>query len=406
MDKSMLSYYKTIGKVQQAISRVDTLDEALKAGLQVVLESSAADYAIMWYTDPKSGDKLHPYYWICPLDVSSVSYAPGIGAVGQAYAQNEAVTIINFHETPEPITKKDMEGLDIASLVCVPFSNETAQIGCIEFIKDGANGYFSEEDADMCQLLATMTELAINESALPPAEWKDKKVILSVKDIKREFVNGEVITKVLKGVNFDVFEGEFLTLLGESGCGKSTVLNIIGGMDTATSGSFSFMGNDMSHLNTDQLTKYRRDNIGFVFQSYNLMPNLTAKQNLDLIAELVDDPMDPMEALDLVKMRERKDNYPSQLSGGQQQRISIARALIKRPRLIMADEPTAALDYTTSIEVLQAFEKVVESGTTLIMVTHNEEITRMSHRVIRFRDGRLYEVTVNHNPVRATELVW
>ncbi|MBR4807393.1 MAG: ATP-binding cassette domain-containing protein, partial [Lachnospiraceae bacterium] len=150
----------------------------------------------------------------------------------------------------------------------------------------------------------------------------------------------------------------------------------------------------------------RRDNIGFVFQSYNLMPNLTAKQNLDLIAELVDDPMDPMEALDLVKMRDRKDNYPSQLSGGQQQRISIARALIKRPRLIMADEPTAALDYTTSIEVLQAFEKVVESGTTLIMVTHNEEITRMSHRVIRFRDGRLYEVTVNHNPVNATDLVW
>ena len=325
---------------------------------------------------------------------------------GKAFAQNEAVTIINFHQNPDPVTKQNMEGIDVASIVSVPFSHGTKKIGCIEFIKDGENGYFSDEDADMCQLLATMTELAINESALPPAEWTDKKVILSVKDVKREYVNGEIITKVLKGVNFDVFEGEFLALLGESGCGKSTVLNIIGGMDTATSGSFSFMGRDMSHLTTDELTKYRRDNIGFVFQSYNLMPNLTARQNLDLIAELVDDPMDPIEALDLVHMRERKDNYPSQLSGGQQQRISIARALIKKPRLILADEPTAALDYTTSIEVLQAFEQVVASGTTLIMVTHNEEITRMADRVIRFRNGRLYEVTVNHNPANATDLVW
>ncbi len=406
MEKNMLNYYKTIGKVQQAISKADNLDEALKLGLQVILDSSAADYAIMWYTDPQEGNRLHPYYWICPIDLSSVSYVPGVGAVGKAFAQNDTVTIINFQESPDEVSANNFEGLDVASLVCVPFSNETAQIGCIEFIKDGRNGYFSEEDADMCQLLATMTELAINEAALPPVEWKNKKIILSVKDIKKEFVNGEITTKVLKGVNFDVFEGEFLTLLGESGCGKSTVLNIIGGMDTATSGSFSFMGNDMSHLTTDQLTKYRRENIGFVFQSYNLMPNLTARQNLELIAELVDNPMDPIEALDLVKMRDRMDNYPSQLSGGQQQRISIARALIKRPRLIMADEPTAALDYATSIEVLQAFEKVVESGTTLIMVTHNEEITRMSHRVIRFRDGRLYEVTVNHNPANATDLVW
>ncbi|MBR5337971.1 MAG: ATP-binding cassette domain-containing protein [Lachnospiraceae bacterium] len=406
MDNNAMKYYKIIGKVQQAISKVSTLDEALKVGLQVILESSAADHAVMWYSDPKDNSKLHPYYWICPLDLSSVSYAPGIGAVGQAFAKQSPVTIINFQETPEPVTEKDLEGINVSSLCCVPFSNDTRHIGCIEFIKTVETGYFSEDDADVCQLLAVMTELAINESALPPENWSDRKTILSVRNVTREYKNGDIITKVLKGVNFDVFEGEFLALLGESGCGKSTVLNIIGGMDKATSGTFSFMGKDMSNANTDELTQYRRDNIGFVFQSYNLMPNLNAKQNLELIAELVDNAMDPLEALDLVHMKEKQANYPSQMSGGQQQRISIARALVKRPRLILADEPTAALDYTTSIEVLQAFEQVVERGTTLIMVTHNEEITRMANRVIRFRDGKLYEVTVNHKPAKATDLVW
>ena len=177
-------------------------------------------------------------------------------------------------------------------------------------------------------------------------------------------------------------------------------------MDTATDGTVVFSENDLSNASEAQLTKYRRDNIGFVFQSYNLMPNLNVKQNLDLIAELVDNPMDSVEALKLVKMEDKMTSYPSQLSGGQQQRVSIARALVKNPKLILADEPTAALDYATSIEVLQAFKDVIDSGTTLIMVTHNEEITKMANRVIRFRNGQMYEVTINRHPVEPTELVW
>ena len=210
----------------------------------------------------------------------------------------------------------------------------------------------------------------------------------------------------MKGVNLDVYEGEFLVLLGESGCGKSTLLNIIGGMDKADSGTITYLNKDVSSLKGEQLTKYRRDNIGYIFQSYNLMPNLNAGQNLELIGELVKDPMDVEEALDLVGLKAKKKSYPSQLSGGQQQRISIARALIKKPRLILADEPTAALDYTTSIEVLSVLENVLKQGTTLLMVTHNEEITRMADRVVRMRDGRTYEVTVNRHPVHAQELVW
>ena len=177
-------------------------------------------------------------------------------------------------------------------------------------------------------------------------------------------------------------------------------------MDSATSGEFSYLGQDLSNATQSELTDFRRDNIGFIFQSYNLMPNLTALQNLKLIAELVKEPMDADEALEMVGLSDRKKNYPSQMSGGQQQRVSIARALVKKPKVILADEPTAALDYATSIEVLQVMEEIIESGTTMVMVTHNEEITRMADRVVRMRDGRMHEVTVNRHRAHATDLVW
>ena len=155
-----------------------------------------------------------------------------------------------------------------------------------------------------------------------------------------------------------------------------------------------------------KLTEYRRDNIGFIFQSYNLMPNLNARQNLELVASLVSDPMDANKALEIVGLSERAGNYPSQMSGGQPQRVSIARALIKRPKIIMADEPTAALDYATSIEVLEVMERIIAQGTTMIMVTHNEEICRMADRVVRMRNGRMHEVIINRRKAHASDLVW
>lgn len=406
MDKTSLKYYAVVGKVQQAIAKVSTFDEALKEGLKVILENSAADYAVMWYVDKEGGDILHPYYWICPNDFSAKSYQAGEGMVGQSYKTKEPVIIFDLESNPDNGISADFEGLNPLSAICIPFSNDFMELGCIQFVKSASSGKFTEEEADLCQLLCLMTEIAINDSAPLPDNWNQKNVILSARNIIKDFQNGEHITHVLKGVNFDVFEGEFLAFLGESGCGKSTVLNIIGGMDTATSGTVTFNENDLSNATEAELTKYRRDNIGFVFQSYNLMPNLNVKQNLDLIAELVDNPMDSMEALKLVKLEDKATSYPSQLSGGQQQRVSIARALVKNPKLILADEPTAALDYATSIEVLQAFKDVIDSGTTLIMVTHNEEITKMANRVIRFRNGQMYEVTINRHPVEPTQLVW
>ncbi|MCR5582391.1 MAG: ABC transporter ATP-binding protein [Eggerthellaceae bacterium] len=280
-------------------------------------------------------------------------------------------------------------------------------LGCIQFVTQSSDNLFSEDDADTFEIAITLASLSIDQNQeIAAQQWKPGKKLLSLQDIRREYQNGDTITRVLRGVNLDVYEGEFLTLLGESGCGKTTLLNIVGGLDTVTSGKVFFGDQDLTGVSRHELTAYRRENLGFVFQAYNLMPNLTALQNVQLIAELVDDPMDPEEALAMVGLSERLHNYPSQLSGGQQQRVSIARALVKRPRLILADEPTAALDYATSIEVLQVFERIIADGTTLVMVTHNEEIARMADRIVRLRVGKAYETTINRHRAQAADLVW
>ena len=334
------------------------------------------------------------------------THSGGEGAVGRVYVSQKAEHIPDFVSAPDSCTAADFDGVEVGSMICVPFSNEYENLGCIQLITTVGNRTFTEEDADMCEIMVMMAAMAITDNEHRLVPWHAGEVVISLSDICREFKNGEVITKVLKGVNLDIYKGEFLVLLGESGCGKSTLLNIIGGMDQATSGSFTYMGEDYSNATQEQLTEFRRSNVGFIFQGYNLMPNLNALQNLDLIGELVDDALDSSEALDLVGLSERKNNYPSQLSGGQQQRVSIARALVKKPKLILADEPTAALDYATSIEVLTVMERIVESGTTLVMVTHNEEISRMADRVVHMRDGRMYEVTVNRHRAHAADLVW
>ena len=234
----------------------------------------------------------------------------------------------------------------------------------------------------------------------------EKEILISVKDVYKTYHTGEIDTPVLKGINFDVYKGEFICVLGESGSGKSTILNIIGGLVDADSGSIKFKGKEIINLSEKDLTLHRRDNIGYIFQNYNLLPNLTAKQNLDIIAELTDSPADSKEMLKSVGLGDKIQSYPSQLSGGQQQRVSIARALIKNPVLVLADEPTAALDCATSKEVLAVFETVVATGTTLIVVTHNENITKMANRIIRLRNGVVYETIVNENPIKAKDLEW
>ena len=406
MDKQLLKYYKLIGKIQSDVAKANTIEEALRGGIDTIIKECGVDYVAVWYEDVKGDSVLHPYYWIGPIDLSFKSYKNDEGSVGRVYKNQKTEMFLDYKQGDDKYTDEYFNGISIGSLITVPLSNKYDNLGCIQFINSKTNRKFTEEDADVFEMLSSFIAIDIDENIKLSKPQEDKNVIISVKNMEKSYKNGEVITKVLKGVNMNVYEGEFVVLLGESGCGKSTLLNIIGGLDKADAGEFSFMGKDMSKATENELTQYRRENIGFVFQSYNLMPNLNSKQNLNLIGELIDNPLDSNKALELVGMKKRESNYPSQLSGGEQQRISIARALIKNPKVIMADEPTAALDYETSIVVLKALEEVSKTGTTLIMVTHNEEITKMADRVVRFRDGRMHEVIINKHPLHAEELVW
>ena len=405
MDQQLMSTYRTMAQVHQAIANASTLDEALRSGLRAIAREMGAQNAIIWYAEGEP-TTLKPYFWLATCDLTAKYHQPGEGSVGRVFDTQSAERMLAYEGGTDPSSEADLEGIDIHSMVVVPFSTVKDKLGVIQFVNKEDGTAYTDEDADICEMLAMLAaiELSENENLAAPKEFGD--AIIKVRNITREYVNGDTVTKVLQGVNLDVYEGEFLVLLGESGCGKSTLMNIVAGMDQPTSGSVEFMGKQIVGATQKELTTYRRDNIGFIFQSYNLMPNLNARQNLDLIGELVSQPMSTDEALDLVGLKDRKNNYPSQMSGGQQQRVSIARALVKRPRLIFADEPTAALDYTTSIEVLQVMEKVVATGTTLVMVTHNEEICRMADRVVRMRGGRVHEVTVNRIRAAATDLVW
>ncbi len=240
-----------------------------------------------------------------------------------------------------------------------------------------------------------------------PGRGQQPQVTFRTKGVTKVYETGEVKVHALRGVNLELFEGEFAVLLGPSGSGKSTLLNILGGLDTPTEGQVWFRGEELTGATDRVLTRYRRENVGFVFQFYNLVPSLTARENVELVTEIARDPMDAREALDIVGLKERMDHFPAQLSGGEQQRVAIARAIAKKPDVLLCDEPTGALDSKTGIVVLEAIEKVnAELGTTTAVITHNVAISDMAHRVVSFADGRIADVHVNATRKAAREVSW
>jgi putative ABC transport system ATP-binding protein len=227
------------------------------------------------------------------------------------------------------------------------------------------------------------------------------------RELTRVFHMGEIEIHALRGVDLDLFAGEFTVLLGASGCGKSTLLNILGGLDVGSAGELHYRGQDMSHADERELTEFRRRHVGFVFQFYNLIPSLTARENVAIVTEIAEAPMSPEEALALVGLSDRLDHFPSQLSGGEQQRVAIARAIAKRPAVLLCDEPTGALDSATGIRVLEALQRINrELGTSTVVVTHNAVIADMADRVVHMVDGRISDSRRIEHPVRPDELVW
>ena len=225
--------------------------------------------------------------------------------------------------------------------------------------------------------------------------------------VRKVYHVGEVDIEALADASFNVAKGELAVVVGESGAGKTTLLNILGGMDTLTSGRVVLDGREISSLGSRELTGYRRFDIGFVFQFYNLVQNLTALENVSLATQICSDPLDPAETLRAVGLGDRMDNFPGQLSGGEQQRVAIARALAKNPKLLLCDEPTGALDYHTGKQILQLLQdQARHSGTTVIIITHNRAITPMADRVIKVRSGRVTEVLTNRAPLPVSQIEW
>jgi putative ABC transport system ATP-binding protein len=240
--------------------------------------------------------------------------------------------------------------------------------------------------------------------ARPSAE---PQIVFQARQLSKVYRMGDVEVHALRAVDLDLYRGEFVVILGPSGSGKSTLLNILGGLDVPTSGSVRFFDHDLTGANDRELTRFRREHVGFVFQFYNLIPSLTARENVALVTEIAGHPLDPAAALALVGLEQRLDHFPAQLSGGEQQRVAIARAVAKQPDALLCDEPTGALDYETGKIVLEVLERINrELGTTTAIITHNAGIGAMADRVIRLRSGQIADIHRNERRARPDELSW
>ena len=400
-------FAKASWAIMAQLLKVDNLEEALSGSLEIIVKTLNSEAGAIWLLDQKT-DRLSPVFHIGPADISNISVENGLGIEGIVTQTGKSMFVEDAASDPRfDGTVFDDNDLVTKTMICVPLNNTHDIIGCVQIVNKLDGTLYDEEEMQLCERMASLAAITIDEKGLIVDLEEKKEILATLRNITKEFQTGDTTLKVLKGINLDIYKNEFIVVLGESGCGKSTMMNIVGGMDFLTTGELTIEGKDFSHPSDDELTKYRRDYIGFIFQSYNLMPNLTALENVEFIAELADDPMSSKEALAKVNMSQRENNYPGQMSGGQQQRVSIARAIVKKPKLILADEPTAALDYTTSIEVLQTIEDIVKTqGTTVMMITHNVEIAKMADRVVKVRNGKIASIKKNMHPLHAVDLIW
>ena len=386
-----------------ALRKSGQLAECLSDCLDVLCRIMHSENGYVWIRS-SDDDRLYVIAGKGSVDNTGVSVRCGEGIIGACFASGEPETVQNGIEDERTAGTDDGPLFSGTSLV-VPMKTPLGVYGVIQL--NDVSARLTDEGADLLSSCSALIALDIEDKGLEFHPSSDKTPILSLRGIVKEFLNGQEMRRVLNGIDLDVYEGELLVILGESGCGKSTLLNIIGGMDPATEGELIVEGNDFSHPSEQELTQYRRDYIGFIFQSYNLMPNLTALENIEFIAEISRHPLDSREMLDMVGLTDKANHMPGIMSGGQQQRVCIARAIVKDPRIILADEPTAALDFRTGQDVLKLIEQIVhERKTTVIMVTHNIEIAKIANRVIRLRDGMISSMRVNLHPLHAQDLSW
>ena len=400
-------FAKATWQIMEQLLEVDNLEDALSGSLETIVKTLNSEAGAIWLLDAKN-DRLSPLFHLGPIDLSNIMVENGLGIEGVVTKTGKSMILADaVNDSRYDGSVFDDNGLLVKSMICVPLNNLHDVIGCVQVVNKKDGSLYDEEELQLCERMASLAAITIEEKGLLVDLGEKKEVLAVLKDVIKEFPSGDGVSRVLKGINLEIYKNEFVVVLGESGCGKSTMMNIVGGMDFLTEGSFFVEGKDFSHPSDTDLTAYRRNYVGFIFQSYNLMPNLTALENVQFIAELVENPMPASDAIEKVGLKQKENNYPSQMSGGQQQRVSIARAIVKNPKLILADEPTAALDYATSIEVLKVIEDIVKNqGSTVMMVTHNPEIAKMADRVVKVRNGKIASIKKNMHPLHAEELVW
>ena len=406
MDKKLNdAYVKAIWDVTYAIQGETQVENVLSVCLASLVRATGAGIGLGWLKSPDDG-RLHIIACTGSDDVTGISIPSDSGIVGRVF-MNRKAEIINAPANDPDFMKRDEKEsvIDEKNTIILPLVTKDVCFGCLQLINKEWG--FADDDLILGGNLAALVAIDIDDKGYIVKYKKEKKPIIQLTGVTKEFPSGDSTLRVLNGIDLTVYEREFLVILGESGCGKTTMLNIIGGMDHMTEGEMTVEGKDFSKPSERQLTRYRKDYVGFVFQSYNLMPNLSALENVRFIAENSKNPISPEEAIEMVGLSDRKNNLPSQMSGGQQQRVSIARAIAKNPKLILADEPTAALDFKTSIEVLGIMEDIIRSKEkTVIMITHNAEIAKMADRVVRLREGKISGIQINNSPVHASELSW
>ena len=391
-------------QIMEKLLESESINDALAGGFELLVNALESLSGAIWVRDRES-DIYYPMFQMGQADLTNQYIRDGEYAEGKT-AQDGKSRVLPSSDGEK--SAFEAAGIAVDNLICVPLNNLKGAIGALAVANRKDGKPYTEKDLALCEKMAALAAITMEEKGYSLEKVrKQKQVMIQAKKLCKDFPSGEGSLRVLKDLNINVYKGEFVVLLGESGCGKSTLVNIIAGMDNLTEGSLTIEGKDFSHPSDSELTAFRRNDVGFVFQNYNLMPNLTALENIQFLADLVPDPMSAREALDKVGLGDRADHYPAMLSGGQQQRVSIARAIVKKPKLIFADEPTAALDYQTSIEVLSVFEEIVKSqDATVVMITHNPEIARMADRVIRIRNGNIASIKINQRPARAKDLVW
>ncbi len=400
-------FTQAIWKVTQALRDADNLDNALAASLEAIIEALNSEAGTIWLLN-KQSNRLIPMFNHGPVDISGITIENGQGIAGSVVQNGEPVIVEDTTKDERFSHSVDDESdFETKSIICVPLKDSQETIGCVQIINRMDGTSYDAEDLNLCEQMASLAAVALEDKGFSYKLGEPKEVLITVRNLIKEFPSGDGVNRVLKGINLDIYKNEFVVVLGESGCGKSTMVNIIAGMDFLTDGELRIEGKDFSHPSDKELTKFRREYLGFVFQSYNLMPNLTAQENVQFIADIAPSPMEAAAAIERVGLTDRADNYPSMLSGGQQQRVAIARAIVKNPHVIFADEPTAALDYQTSIEVLTVFEEIINTqGATVVMITHNPEIAKMANRVVKLKNGKVSSIKINLHPLHASELVW